>query len=118
MGAEGATSDQSLLLLRMIRETAGHNTSHRFVTVANQDLFAVLYKLDVSAQPRLEIADIHGSHNLIVAKMTMLVILYLLFPFLMARPSRSPIVFGCEVASVPCWTKCPRWRAYFDRVRR
>jgi hypothetical protein len=29
---------------------AGHNPSYRLVTVADQDLFAVLYELDVSAE--------------------------------------------------------------------
>ena len=44
-----ATGNQSLLLLGVIGETAGHNPSHRLVTGANQNLLAVPDGLDVSA---------------------------------------------------------------------
>ncbi len=73
---ENATGNQSLLLLGVIGETAGHNPSHRLVTVANQYLFAVSYELDVSAELRLQIADIDGSHVAVIADVTMLVICY------------------------------------------
>ena len=75
---QNATGNQSPLLLGVIGERAGHDPSHRLVTVANQNLFPVPYELDVSAQLRLQVTDIDGSHVPIIAYVTMLVIFYLL----------------------------------------
>ena len=95
-GGSGQESDAGRLckggarapLLGVIGERAGHDPSHRLVTVANQNLFAVPYELDVSAQLRLQVTDIDGSHVPIIAYVTMLVIFYLLSE--MARENENP----------------------------
>ncbi len=72
---ENATGDQSLLLLGAVLKMAGNYPRYGLVAVAHQYFFAVLDELNVGAELRLQIADIHSFHTSIIADMTMLVIL-------------------------------------------
>jgi len=57
--------------------TAGNDSRHRLVAVANQHFFAVLYELDVSAELRFQVADVYGTHRHIITNLTMLVMFIL-----------------------------------------
>src|SRR5208282_6582529 len=69
--------NQALLLFGPVVCTAGNDSRHRLVAVANQHFFAVLYELDVSAELRFQVADVHGTHRHIVTNLTMLVMFIL-----------------------------------------
>ena len=56
---------------------AGYDSRHRLIAIADQHLFTIPHNLNMGAQPRLQIADIYGSHGTIIADVTMLVIFYL-----------------------------------------
>ena len=83
---ENAAGNQSLLLLGLALQRAGNDPRDRLVAVAHQYLFAVPHELNMGTQLRLQIAYIHGSHNSILADMTMLVI----FICLMRRRNLRP----------------------------
>jgi hypothetical protein len=53
---------------------AGHDSRHGLVAITDNDLFAIPDELDMGAESRFQIADIYGSHAVIIANMTMLVI--------------------------------------------
>ena len=55
---------------------AGYDSRHWLISIADQHLFAIPHDLNMGAQPRLQIADIYGSHGTIIADMTMLVIFH------------------------------------------
>ena len=71
---ENATGNQALLLFGPVVCTAGNDSRHRLVAVANQHFFAVLYEPDVSAEMRFQIANVYGTHTHITTNLTMLVI--------------------------------------------
>lgn len=77
-GRKNPTSHQSLLLLGEILNATGHDSCHRFLTVAHKHLFAVAHELDMSAELRLEISDVYHTHGAIVSDLTMLVMFILL----------------------------------------
>jgi hypothetical protein len=54
-------------------QTARHDSRHGLVAVANKHLFTLTHKLDMRAELRFQIADIHGFHKTIVTDLTMLV---------------------------------------------
>lgn len=64
-GSERAARYQLPFLLGMVFQVAGNDTSDGLVAVADQDLFAVFHELNMSAEPRLQVADIYGSHSLL-----------------------------------------------------
>lgn len=68
-------SDQASLARRLVIHLAGDYPCHRLVTVAHQQFFSLPHMLDVSAEPSFQVAYIHGSHNRIIADMTILVTL-------------------------------------------
>jgi len=82
---ENATGNQALLLFGPVVCTAGNDSRHRLVAVANQHFFAVLYELDVSAELRFQVANVYGTHTHIITNLTMLVMSVLATSF----PPRS-----------------------------
>jgi hypothetical protein len=64
----------SVILLPLVTQVHPCYACYRLVTAAHQHLFSVVDKLNVSAEPRLQIAYVHGTHESILDYMTMLVI--------------------------------------------
>jgi hypothetical protein len=73
-GGENAPCHQPSLLFGVAFQMAGNDPCHRLVAVAHKNLFAVPDEPNMSAQPRLQIADIDCLHVSIVTDVTMLVI--------------------------------------------
>ncbi len=59
--------------------TARHDSRHGRVAVANKHFFALTHELDMGAELRFQIADVHGFHKTIIADLTNLV-RFILFP--------------------------------------
>ena len=98
----------------MIFQTARHDSGHRCVAVANKHFFAPTHELDMGAELRFQIADIHGFHRTIIADLTNLVRFILLS--LQGREPAFPRFImpydGCKFpnenpsASTPAFTCC------------
>ncbi len=71
---ENAPSNQPPFLLGKILDKAGHDPRHRLPAVAHHYLFAVSHELDVGAELRFQVANIHCPHRLSITDMTKLVI--------------------------------------------
>ena len=72
-GRENAAGNQPLLLHGVFFQTARHDSRYGLVAVANKHLFAFTHELDMGAELRFQVADIHGFHKTIIANLTMLV---------------------------------------------
>src|SRR5580698_3388251 len=77
---EHSPSHQSPFLLGVTFQVAGNDARHRLVPVADQYLLAVLHALQMGAETRLEVADIHRAHVSILSNMTTIVILVFVRP--------------------------------------
>jgi hypothetical protein len=60
-------SDQPLLLRGVILKANGHDARHGLVAVTDKHLFTVPHELDMGAELRLEVTDVHGFHAAMIA---------------------------------------------------
>jgi len=78
----------------MAFQTAGDDPCYRLVAITHKHLFAVPDELNMGAELRFQIANINGSHGVIIADMTMLVTsAFLLLKHAGQEPGRDWLAF-------------------------